>query len=769
MMPRFLHLVVRLSFKLLDLLQSAAVLFLALGIGLGLVAGPGIHATAQAQTSPEPEMGELLLVGLAPFTPRAELDAALAGQGLSLVYHWPLFDLAAVRPPASRGTDPAQAMALAIQRAEALPLIHFAEADRQIESAALLRQERAIHTPTDPRFGDQWALARLGMPEAWTITQGSPDVVVAVLDSGVEADHEDLGRDQLWQNRTEIEGQPGIDDDANGYVDDFHGWDWVRGDNSLVDPFGHGTHVAGTLSASMDNELGIAGMAPGVRLMPLRILNDRGSGFISDLISGLHYAQAHGARIVNLSLVLRVDSPALHTAIQSLHAADMLVVAATGNYGNRVYWPAAYPETLAVAATDFMDQRAPFSNQGPETDVAAPGVSILSTFTGNSYELSDGTSMAAPHVTGLAALIWSLRPDLGRDEVVALILETAIDTNRESLPGKDPALGHGRIDPVAALRIAAQAIHLHIALPSSLYLTAGQTLDIPFRAMVQGTGLPAGSAVIHYTVRGPIASSAVGGASAALYAADRLITRPAGYTFLSLTLPEEAGQYELTLSVGAQETHWYFTVQDGPLRFTFTAAEGMLTAGGAGVPLEFRAVSVTGQPITEQLLIHLTTNRGHFSDGSQSRSLVVEGGRFSELFYPGTEAGSAVIRAEGTGQSSQISLVVRPAEAHRLVGPSRFVGTIQGTNGRVPLSLELEDRYGNRIWSPQRVNFYSLTGRFETSSVESVAGQARTTLLLGPWVRDPVAVWVIIPGSFTIHRAEAILLTEQVYLPVVGR
>jgi subtilisin family serine protease len=749
-------------------LRAGLAAWLLLGIAaMLLLALPAQQALGQE--SVEPESGELVLVGLAPFTPREDLDAALAGQGLSLVHHWPLFDLAAVRPSTSQGMARGDALAQAIQQAEALPIIRFAEADRQIESAALPRVGQATHTPADPRFGDQWALERLQMPAVWSITRGSPDVVVAVLDSGVEAAHEDLGTTRLWQNRAEINGQPGVDDDGNGYVDDFHGWDWVRGDNSLVDPFGHGTHVAGTLAAAMDNELGIAGMAPGVRIMPLRVLNERGNGFISDLISGLHYAQTHGARIVNLSLVLRVDSPALHIAIQSLHAADILVVAATGNYGSRVYWPAAYPETLAVAATDFMDQRALFSNRGEETDVAAPGVSILSTYTGNSYELSDGTSMATPHVAGLAALLWSLRPDLSRDEVVALILETAVDVNRESLPGKDPELGHGRIHPLAALKAAAEGIFLLIALPPNLYLTTGQEMEIPFRAMVRGSGIPAGSAVVNYTVRGPIASSGAGGAAADIYLEDRILTRGEGYTLLNMTLPEQAGQYELLLSVGDQEAVWYFTVQDGPLRFIFTAEEGTLTAGGAGVPLDFRATSTSGRPLTEQLLITLTTNRGHFSDGSQSRTLVVEDGRFSEIFYPGTEAGSAVIRAEGTGQSSQISLVVRPGDAYRLVGPSRFTGTLQGTNGRVPLSLTLEDRYGNRIWSPQRVNFYALNGRFEMSSVESVGGQVRATLLLGSWVRQPVVVWVIIPGSFTIHRAEAILLTERIYLPVVGK
>jgi subtilisin family serine protease len=262
----------------------------------------------------------------------------------------------------------------------------------------------AAGTPNDSRFGEQYGLHNTGQtvkgvagtvdadidaPEAWNVTTGSANVVVAVMDTGVAYDHPDLAPN-MWVNTKEIAGN-GIDDDGNGYVDDRRGWDAIADDNDPVDENGHGTHVAGTIGARGNNDTAgggttdVAGVAWKVRLMPISVLDEVGVGTIAGLLDGIDYATANGARIANLSLSTWNYSAAMQDAIE--RASNITFVVAAGNDSNELAdasanYPCSLPSAnvVCVAATDNRDRLASFSNwSGAQVDVAAPGVNVLST------------------------------------------------------------------------------------------------------------------------------------------------------------------------------------------------------------------------------------------------------------------------------------------------------------------------------------------------------------------------------------------------------
>lgn len=298
--------------------------------------------------------------------------------------------------------------------------------------------------PNDPRFSDLWGLNNLGKgggtqdadidaPEAWDITTGS-NVVVAVIDSGADWTHEDL-RDNIWVNPVEdINGNGyfdasdinGIDDDGNGYVDDIIGWDFLNNDNDPFDDNGHGSHVSGTIAASANNHKGVAGVNWNARIMVLKFLGSTGSGYTSDAISAIEYYTAMGVRISNNSWSGTNYSQAMANAIKSSRS---LFVVASGNSGKNTdifdSYPANYnlDNIISVAATDDDDKLASFSNYGLVTvDLAAPGVSILSSTPGNNYSYYSGTSMATPHVAGVASLLLSQDSSLTVNEMKWRIL-----------------------------------------------------------------------------------------------------------------------------------------------------------------------------------------------------------------------------------------------------------------------------------------------------------------------------------------------------------
>jgi subtilisin family serine protease len=303
--------------------------------------------------------------------------------------------------------------------------------------------------PDDPMFvaGQQWALEKVRAPAAWYDSKGYA-VTVAVVDTGVDLDHPDLV-DSLWVNRGEVVGN-GDDDDNNGYVDDVYGWDYVDDDGEPRDAHGHGTHVAGIVGAMTDNGVGVAGMGWGVTVMSIRALDEMGNGSDWDVAQGIRYAVDNGAKVVNLSLGAGSGSQNLAEAVQYAQDKGALVVAAAGNWNvSYPFYPAAYGGVIGVSATDANDQKASFSNYGSYVDIAAPGVSILSTKPFPiDYATMNGTSMATPMISGLAALLWTKYPSATSDQVW-----TAIRIGAEDLgsPGWDAYFGWGRINAANSL------------------------------------------------------------------------------------------------------------------------------------------------------------------------------------------------------------------------------------------------------------------------------------------------------------------------------
>ncbi|MFO7695923.1 MAG: S8 family peptidase [Anaerolineae bacterium] len=301
--------------------------------------------------------------------------------------------------------------------------------------------------PNDPYYATyQWNLPLIELPWAWDLSQGNGQII-AVIDSGIYLEHPDL-RDKLWSNLAEVPGNL-IDDDANGYVDDIVGWDFVSGDALPEDGYGHGTHVSGIAGAATGNLIGIAGVAGGSRLMVLRALGNDGKGTYANIALAIRYAADRGARVINLSLGGTTPSAALEEQVLYAQSLGCLVVAAGGNTGSvGVLYPAAIGGVLAVSATNSLDQAYSGNSRGPELDVAAPGVTIYSTTRNGLYGLMTGTSMATPHVSGVAALLQSYRPDLTWQQVAETITSTAVDID---VAGWDERTGWGRVDAAAAL------------------------------------------------------------------------------------------------------------------------------------------------------------------------------------------------------------------------------------------------------------------------------------------------------------------------------
>ena len=370
-----------------------------------------------------------------------------------------------------------------------------------VEYAELDHVAHAARTPNDPQWDQQWALPAIEAPAAWDLTVGDTEQVIAVLDSGIDLDHPDLAA-KLWVNEGEIPDN-GLDDDDNGCVDDVHGCHFYvdgngdhRQDGSVQDPRGHGSHVAGIAAAATDNGVGIAGVSWGAQLMPVRVLYDSLIGFHSDIAAGIEYAADQGATVINLSLGGTPASQTLQEAVDYAHERGALLAAAAGNKGYQgqpVLYPAACEHVIAVAATDQADNRWYGSNRGPEIDLAAPGVGITSASAAGFYFQQDGTSVATPHVSGLAALLLSLQPWLTPDEVEELLGQSADDVNGATSPGWDEELGWGRINARRAVEAAAAGLDLTLSVePDWLPPGGGQAQITAVLADGDGEGRPAG-------------------------------------------------------------------------------------------------------------------------------------------------------------------------------------------------------------------------------------------------------------------------------------
>jgi hypothetical protein len=284
--------------------------------------------------------------------------------------------------------------------------------------------------PNDPLYaGSQADLGVMGIPTAWATTAGSSSVIVAVLDTGMYAAHVDLAGINVVSPRNEITDT-----------------------TDVADGHGHGTHVIGEIAAATDNGLGVAGIAPGVSIMPIKVLGDNGSGWFSDILDGIDWARTHGATVISMSLGGQLDPamvPYYQPVVDAAYAAGITIVAAAGNNGNgTISYPGAFDHVLSIAATNNADQRASFSNANSTVDLAAPGVGIMSTYKDGGYVSMSGTSMSTPHVAAVAGLVRSAHPTETVDQVEQALRSTAVDLG---VAGRDDMFGSGRVDAAAAI------------------------------------------------------------------------------------------------------------------------------------------------------------------------------------------------------------------------------------------------------------------------------------------------------------------------------
>ena len=336
---------------------------------------------------------------------RQARETVVRGVGGAVLKHLRLIDGAAVELPAP-------AVAALMRKAE------VKRVDEDLTITAIGQP-----APAQPVQQTPWGITQIHAPSAWGQSTGA-EVKLAVLDTGIKLNHRDL-QANIAGGANVINPRKPADDDN-----------------------GHGTHVAGTIGA-VNNTIGVVGGAPQVRLYAVKVLARNGSGYLSDLVDGLTWCIDNQVRVVNMSLGSSSDNQSFHEAITAASAAGLTLVAAAGNEGrSQVSYPAAYPEVIAVTATDNSNNLASFSNYGSAVDLAAPGVSIYSTWNDGGYKTLSGTSMASPHVAAVVALRLALHPGETASQVKQVLEATARDLGPA---GWDPRSGAGLVDAAAAV------------------------------------------------------------------------------------------------------------------------------------------------------------------------------------------------------------------------------------------------------------------------------------------------------------------------------
>jgi subtilisin family serine protease len=306
----------------------------------------------------------------------------------------------------------------------------------------------ATQIPNDTNWSSQWNMTagNLDCPAGWDVATDST-VVISVIDTGGDLSHPDLVGN-LWINAGEIPGN-GIDDDGNGFIDDVNGWDFWNGDDSPDDDHGHGTHVSGIVGAKGNNSLDVAGVCWSAPIQEVKVLGSNGIGSWAAVAQGFTYAADNGASVLNASLGGVIGDPALSAAVDYANSVDVVQVAAAGNNGNSTpFYPAAYDHVIAVMATDANQQLPSWSDYGSWCDLCAPGDGILSLWPGGLTNWYSGTSMASPHVAGIAALVRTVNPQLDALDTELVIRYSATDLGT---PGQDATYQWGLADLGQAL------------------------------------------------------------------------------------------------------------------------------------------------------------------------------------------------------------------------------------------------------------------------------------------------------------------------------
>jgi len=694
-----------------------------------------------------------LVVAVAPGTARGALDALLVRSSAILDRWLPDLGLALVSAPDGK----TQALATALW---AEPVVEFVAP--HYPSAAI------ADVPPDQYFGQQWGMTQTQATLAWDLAVGDASVPIAIVDTGVNYLHQDL-RDRIWYNPRETVIDPltgrrlcdnnGLDDDENGLVDDCRGWDFVDRDRDPDDGHGHGTFVAGIAVATAGNwdpvagvYAGVAGMARQGSVMALRSLDNTGAGTAFDIADAIVYAVNQGARVVNLSLTLNTPEPDPYTlevyrrAVEYAQVHDVLVVGASGNLNYQsVFYPARFPGVLAVGASTQTDARAFFSNYGPRLDIVAPGVGIFSTLRGpgeNAYGLisgaGNGTSYAAPHAAGVAALVRGLRPDLDHVAVNDLLRRTADDVGD---PGFDAQTGWGRLNAYRAVSEAVAGLALSlVADPPTIAVGSEATMRLQVsvagpEVRGQGAGGWGGGA----GARGQAsvvghAPSAGFGARVGFVASNGTIT-PTVVTVNALGRATPrfvagaiAGTVWITASLGGVSVSAALTVTSGqPASIEMTAVPDRIASGGGQAVITAIVRDEGGSAALHGIPVAFTTTLGSVNPMTATTSA----GRAATVLTSGPISGTAHVQAAVGGVSMTIPVQIVGAGQPYSIVVTAQPATLIVAGAPATVTATVFDGLGQRVADGTSVQFAADRGTVTPAQATTSGGQASTQFAAG--------------------------------------
>lgn len=609
-----------------------------------------------------------------------------------------------------------------------MPAVEWAEADRRVSLDL---------TPNDPYFFNdpysglgQWGLRKIQADKAWDIVRGSPQIIVAVVDTGVDPAHPDLATVVL----------PSVT---------FNSAPNAGCTQQLSDDNGHGTHVAGIIGAAGNDGVGVVGTAFGVRLLPIKALDCQGTGVVGDIAQAILYAVNNGARVINISLGAPSDSPTLRSAVQAAALRNVLIVAAAGNCGiggescdaaNEISYPAAYPGALAVAATDINDARASFSTAASYVGIAAPGRTIVSTSptyptflsrrstnpTTARYAVISGTSQATPFVSGVAALVLSREPNLSALQLRQRLVDTA---DHLGTPGTNPQFGAGRVNAAAAVAVlAAPAAQTYGATydSASVPRTAAKGATTAMTVRVTNTSSFTWSAAGPQPVRlayhwsDPTGNTIVWEGQRTLLAAD-LPPAQSATIAMNVLVPPQSGPYLLRFDVVQEGVSW-FSGKGVP-----TANVAVTVNGGYG------ATYVVGATASSSLVLGAAISLPMTLTNTGSRVWPAAGPNPVRLSYHWVRPDGSVLTWEG--QRTLLAADVAPAESATVslaVSPPAVLG---------PSTLRVDLVQEGLTWfSGEGVPVSSLTFNVTSGLVPTWTVTSPPAALPGGRVKIPVTV-----------------------------